>query len=130
MSENIKCRADDDDHVSMSLYAMINHRKENTPCDLKDKHAYFNNQRKLRKSTQGQDLEVAWKDGSTDWTSLEDLKRLNLVEVVEHAKSRYTDKEVAFHWWVPCLLKKREVIISAQRKEFPLQNILFSVISI
>ena len=81
------CRADADGHVSMALQAIINHRKDNTACDLKDKHVYVNNQRKLRKSTQGQDLEVAWQDGSTDWASLEDLNRSNPVEVTEYTKT-------------------------------------------
>ena len=40
-------------HVLMALQDVINHRKDNTACDLKDDHVYVNNQRKLRKSTQG-----------------------------------------------------------------------------
>ena len=51
-------------------------------------------------------------DISTDWMSLEDLKRSNPVGVAEYAKARNIDKEVVFHWWVPYVLKKREMIIS------------------
>ena len=43
---------------------------------------------------------------------LEDLKKSNHVEVAEHASARNKDNEVAFSWWVPCVLKKREAMIS------------------
>ena len=90
-------RADADGHVSIALQAIINNRKDNTACNLKDKHVYVSNQRNLCKFTQGWDLEVAWQDGPTDWTPLEDLKRSNPVEVAGSAKSRNIDKEVALH---------------------------------
>ena len=106
------CRTDADGYVTMDLQAIINHRKDNTACDLKDKHVCVNNQRKLRKSTQGWDLEVVWQDGSAYWIPLKDLKRSNPVEVTEYEKARNIDKEVEFHWWVPYVLKKREVIVS------------------
>ena len=49
---------------------------------------------------------------STNWIPLEELKRSNPAEVVEYEKSRNTYKEVTFHWWVPYVLKKRQVIMS------------------
>ena len=88
-------RADAGGRVSMVLQAIINNKKDNTSYDLKYKHVYVNNQRKLRKYAQGWDLEVACQDGFTEWMPLEDLKRSNPVEVVEHAKSRTIDKEVS-----------------------------------
>ena len=43
---------------------------------------------------------------------LEDLKKANPVELAENASARNIGKEVAFNWWVPCVLKKKEVITS------------------
>ena len=34
------------------------------------------------------------------------------MKVAEHANSRNVDNEVAFNWWVPHVLKEREVITS------------------
>ena len=48
IAENFIRRANADGHVSMSLQATINHRKDNTAFDLKHNHVYTNNQRKLR----------------------------------------------------------------------------------
>ena len=62
----MSARSDADGHVTISLYAILNHRKYDSACELKDKHVYVNNQKKLRKSTKGWDLEVAWQDRTTD----------------------------------------------------------------
>ena len=105
-------RADSDGHVIIDLQAMLNHRKNDASCELKDEHVYVNNQKKLRKFTQGWDLEVSWQDGTTDQLPLEDLKKSNPVEVAEHSSARNIDNEVVFKWWVPYVLKKREVITS------------------
>ena len=34
------------------------------------------------------------------------------MKVAEHVSARYIENEVAFNWWVPYVLKKREAIIS------------------
>ena len=36
IAENMMCRVGADSHVFMALQAIINHRKDNTACDLKD----------------------------------------------------------------------------------------------
>ena len=112
IGENMLARTDADGHVTMALQAILNHRKDETAYELKDKYVYVNNRKKMRMSTQGWDLEVAWQDGTTDWLPLEDLKKSNHVEVAEYASARKIDNEVAFNWWVPYVLKKREAIIS------------------
>ena len=40
-------------HITMVLQATLNHRKDKTACELKDRRVYVNNQKKLIKSTQG-----------------------------------------------------------------------------
>ena len=105
-------RADDDGHATMSLQEILNHRKNDRAYELKHKYVCVNNQKKLRKSTQGWDLEVTWQDEPTYWLPLEDLKKSNHVEVAEHATARNIDNEIAFNLWVPYVLEKREVITS------------------
>ena len=43
---------------------------------------------------------------------MKDLKESNPVEVTEFAKARDLESEPAFCWWVPHVLRKRDVIIS------------------
>ena len=68
-------------------------------------------QRRLKQTTQGWDLLVQWKDGSESWIPLREMKESNLVEVTEFAKEKGIDDEPAFAWWVPFVLRKRDVII-------------------
>jgi ribosomal protein L31E len=68
----------------------------------------------FRKSTRGWKLLcVEWRDGSTSWESLADLKESNPVEVAEYAIAKGIDQEPAFAWWVPFTVRRRNRIIAA-----------------
>ena len=69
--------------------------------------------RRLRKTTVGWKLLVAWKDGSEQWIPLSIMKESNPVEVAEFAKSCGLLDEPAFKWWAPYTLKKRDRIIAS-----------------
>jgi hypothetical protein len=49
---------------------------------------------------------------------LADLKESNPVEVAEYAATNNLHDEPAFAWWVPNVLKKRNIIIAAVTKRF------------
>jgi hypothetical protein len=59
---------------------------------------------------------VQWKDGSTSWQSLKDLKEAYPVAVAEHAVAQGIDDEPAFNWWVHVVLCKCEHIIALAKK--------------
>jgi hypothetical protein len=44
--------------------------------------------KKVRKTTKGRNLCVEWKDGTTSWERLADLKESNPVEVDEYAATK------------------------------------------
>ena len=46
------------------------------------------------------------------------INKSNHVEVAKHENSRKTNKEVAFHWWVPFVIKKREVTMFRSTSRF------------
>ena len=54
---------------------------------------------------------VSWRDGSSDWVSLKDLKESNPIEVVEYAVANKIAEEPAFAWWVRDVLRRRDRII-------------------
>jgi hypothetical protein len=59
---------------------------------------------------------VEWKDGTTSWERLTDLKEINPVEVAEYAAAKSLINTPAFVWWSPHVIKKRSRIISAVTK--------------
>jgi hypothetical protein len=52
------------------------------------------------KTTKGWELCILWKDGTTTWQRLADMKESNPVEVAEYAVAHEINEEPAFAWWV------------------------------
>ena len=53
-----------------------------------------------------------WKDGSSSWIPLKDLKASNPVELAEYTAGKRLDVEPAFKWWVRDMLRGRNIIIA------------------
>ena len=70
------------------------------------------------KTTKGWRLCVKWKDGSTSWEKLSNLKESNPVEVAEYATAVGIDDQPAFKWWVPHVLRKRDRIIQKVKTRY------------
>ena len=68
--------------------------------------------RKMIQSTKGWSFHIKWRDGTTSWVDLKDLKETNLVDIAEYATAREIQYETAFAWWLPYTLRKRDVIVS------------------
>ena len=64
-------------------------------------------------TTRGWSLCVKWKDGSTSWVPLKDLKEGNTIELAEYAEANHLLQEPAFAWWAPGALRRRRCIIKA-----------------
>jgi len=71
----------------------------------------------MKQNTIGWQICCQWKDGSTSWENLSDLKESHPLETAEYAVTIGIDQESAFNWWVPHVLKKRDQIISLVRKQ-------------
>jgi hypothetical protein len=65
-----------------------------------------------------------WKDGSTIWESLKDLKESHPLEMAEYAITQGIDHKPLFNWWVPqvLLLLKRIISLLMKRKMSYLKN--------
>jgi hypothetical protein len=81
---------------------IIDYRKEDNACRTEDMWITSKNGNKHpRMTTKGWKLCVLWKDGSTSWVPLKDLKESNPIEVAEFAVAQNIQHEPAFMWWVP-----------------------------
>ncbi len=69
--------------------------------------------RRLRQTTVGWKFLVEWANSSRQWIDLKLLKESNPVQVAEYATACNIAEESAFAWWVPYVLRKRDVIVSA-----------------
>jgi hypothetical protein len=113
IAEAMYVQCDPDGNQYVLLDSIIDHRRlvtAITPSDQKvvrpDGLTY------MKRSTIGWQVCCQWKDGSTSWENLADLKESHPLETAEYAVTQDIDRKPAFDWWVPHVLKKRDRIIS------------------
>ena len=70
------------------------------------------------KSADGCNLCILWKDGSTSWETLKNIKHGFPVQAAEYATARGLQEHPAFKWWVKPTLKRKERIIKAVRTRY------------
>jgi len=61
---------------------------------------------------------VQWKEGTTEWIKLKDMKESYPVQVAEYAVANKIAEEPAFKWWVSDVLRKRNRIISKVKSRY------------
>jgi hypothetical protein len=114
LAENMLSQLDPYGYNTILMKEIIDYRRDDSAVPLEDKYLTTRSgQRSLRKTTQGWELLVAWKDGTESWVRLATLKDLYPVELAEYAKARGNDNEPAFAWWVPRTIRRRNDILSA-----------------
>ena len=111
IAESIYSQVDDEGRHVLLMDALVDHIKDDTAIPIDDGYIVSNGNRRRRLTTKGWKLCVKWKDGSTSWEDLKDLKESNPVEVAEYAVGAKLVSEPAFAWWVPFTLKRRDRII-------------------
>jgi len=107
----------------------VAHRKNKLAVDKADQYRVDNRtgKRIKRKTTAGWDLEIEWKDGSTSWLPLKEVKVTSTVEVAEYAINNRIDDEPAFDWWVRDVLKKKKRLIKLPKKKHIRQGYKFGI---
>jgi hypothetical protein len=114
IASNIFMELDADGFSSSLLYHIVDHKRSGEATNLADKYFFTKTGTKqMRHTTVGWKFLVEWANGSRQWIELKILKESNPVQVAEYAMARSIREEPAFAWWVPYVLRKRDVIVSA-----------------
>jgi hypothetical protein len=98
IAENIYSQVDDKGRSFVLLSKIVDHHKEPTAIAIEDAYITLKSgQHRLKPTTKGWKLEVAWKDGSsTSWVLLKDLKELFPIELAEYAMSNKARRQACF----------------------------------
>ena len=112
IAERIYAQCDKDGNDLLLLDYFVDYRKSERAMSLQDQQITVNGRSCLKRSTAGWEICVLWKDESTSWEKLSDLKECYPVETAEYAVLQKIDHEPAFNWWVKHVLQKRDRIIS------------------
>ena len=119
IAENLFAQVDADGHRMLLMEEIIDHRAG--PTAVKQADAFIrttSGQQRRRPTTKGWELLIQWKDGSSTWTPLKDIKEAYPVETAEYATQSRIHEEPAFAWWVPSVLRKRSAIISKVKSKY------------
>jgi hypothetical protein len=118
IAENMYARCDIEGRQYNLMEGIIDHNTDGhavEPADMYIKHC---SNKKVRKTTKGWHLCVEWKDGTTSWERLADLKESNPVEIAEYAVAKSLLGTPDFFLWSPHVLKKRTILIAAVTKRY------------
>jgi hypothetical protein len=96
--------------------SLVDHKSNAQAVTKQNQRMVHRGRNSVRRSTVGWHLCIQWKDGSTSWQPLKDLKEAYPLGVAEYAIAQGIDSEPAFNWWVKPVLRKREHIIALVKK--------------
>ena len=82
----------------MLLAGIVDHRKESSAVEKKDMYIKHGSNLQPLKTTKGWSLCIEWKDGSTSWERLADLKESNPVKIADYAVTHGLESKSAFAW--------------------------------
>ena len=117
--ENLFNQVNDDGRKVMILDTIIGHRMDGSEVQEKDAYAISPNGIKRRKKTTvGHHVLLKWKDGSSTWHALKDVKDSYPVELAMYAKENGLEKLPAFAWWVSYVVRKQERIIEKLKSKY------------
>ena len=108
ITENLFAQVDDEGNRHVLMHEIIGHRTNRQ--EVKQQDAFLTTKmgtKRCREMTKGWELLVEWKDGSTTWVALKDMKESFPVQVSEYAVASRIAMEPAFAWWTPTVLRRR-----------------------
>ena len=112
-------QVDGDGHSFTMMSEITDHKSDGMAVSKDDGIEVTNSgQRRPQRTTRGWKLLVSWKDGSTSWVPLKDMKESHPVQVAEYALVNKILEEPAFAWWATTVLLKRDRIIKKVKSRY------------
>jgi hypothetical protein len=97
IAENMFVQVDDEGNRRVMFDAITDHRTDGSEIKQQDAFVHTRSGTQRRKeTTRGWEILVQWKDGSTTWIALKDMKNSNPVQLAEYATQRRIAGEPAF----------------------------------
>jgi hypothetical protein len=127
IAENMYAQCGEEGNQFLMLHDYVGHKTDGHAVDSADIYIKGGSKKQIRKTMRGWHLCVEWKDGTTSWERLADLKESSPVEVAEYATTKNLHYEPEFYWGVPHVLKKRNIIIAAATKRYHKRTHMFGI---
>jgi hypothetical protein len=128
IAENMFAQVDEEGNRHVLFDEIIDHRTDGS--EVKQQDAFITTRtgtKRRRETTKGYEILVQWKDGSTTWVAMKDMKNSYPVQLAEYATQRRIAGEPAFAWWIKHVLEKRNRIIGKLKAKYWLRTHKFGV---
>lgn len=106
IAENIYSQVDEEGNNYALLREIIDHEEDTS----------ITNGVLSQHTTKGWHLLVTWKDGSTSYVPLREIKNLFPLEMAEYAVNNKLEMKPAFIWWVPKVMQKYDCLVGKLKK--------------
>ena len=118
VAENIYAQVDEEGKKHVIVDEIIDHRSDASAVIGDDSnHSNRHGKQHRRRTTRGWQLLVQWRDGTTDWIPLRQLKESFPVQVADYAVANKIASEPAFSWWVHDTLRRKDRILRKVRSK-------------
>ena len=119
IAENLFAQVDPEGNRHVMFQSIIDHRTNGKEIPMDDAYVTGKNDTKRRReTTQGWEVLIEWKDGSSTWVALKDAKESYPVQLAEYAVASRISEQPAFAWWVPFTLRKRNRILAKVKSKY------------
>ncbi len=128
IAESMFAQVDDEGNRHVLFQEIIDHRTDGK--EVKEQDAFLtarNGTKRRRETTVGWEILIEWKDGSTSWIAMKDVKNSYPVQLAEYATQRRIAGEPAFAWWTKHVLQKKNRIISKLKAKYWVRTHKFGV---
>ena len=119
IAENLFAQVDEEGNRSVLFDEIVDVRTDGTQGLQQD--AFVTTSSRMQHqviTTNGWEVNIKWKDGSTTWNKLKYIKDSYPVQLAEYAVENRVLEEPAFTWWVKFVLRKRDRIISKTQRHW------------
>ena len=107
IAQNMFAQVDDEGNRFVLLDSIADYRTDGT--ELKQQESIIiskNGGRRRKETTKGWEILLQWKDGSSTWEAMKDIKQSYPVDLADFAIQKGIAEEPAFAWWIPFTTKK------------------------
>ena len=128
IAQNLFAQVDAEGNRHGLFDEIVDHRTDGT--EVKQQDAFLTTRtgtRRRRETTKGWEILVQWKDQSTTWIALKDMKNSFPVQMAEYSVQARISQEPAFAWWVSFVIKKRNRIISKVKSKYWMRTHKFGI---
>ena len=117
--ENLFAQVDDEGNRFVLFDAIVDHRVNGKQL-IQGENIITTKSggKRYKQLTKGWEILLQWKDGSTTWEALKDVKNAYPAQLAEYAHQKQISNEPAFIWWVSHTLKKRDRIVSKTKSQY------------